>query len=278
MESLYAIKKMNAFIISTIVFLCAIFNSGTAHTINKNKPKTLVLIICSDNLPVYEGLQKVWRSYMHLYPESFECYFIRGNPLLPTKFYIEQDVIWSKTQESLTPGLLNKTLLSLEALLPRLDEFSYVLRTNLSSFFVLPNLLDFLIKAPSQRFYAGIHHGHGFPGHEAGWVCGAGIIMSTDLAKMLVSNSSRFFDLSPENPFNVDDVAIADYFAENKIPIQASRFREIYSLQDWINTKQNIPTDVFHFRIITPPPTRLEVDLSIHKTLLEFFYNKTVLF
>ena len=40
--------------------------------------KVLVLIITSDNLPVYPKLQKVWKSYMHSDPEHIEAYFIRG--------------------------------------------------------------------------------------------------------------------------------------------------------------------------------------------------------
>lgn len=266
------LKSFFVLILTWIAFM------GRCADCAQNNPKTLVLIICSDNLPLYKGLQEIWRSYMHQDPEHFECYFIRSDPELFSEFYVDQDVIWSRSEESVTPGILNKTLLSLEAMLPRLDQFDYVLRTNLSSFFVFPRLLDFLKNAPQERFYCGIHHGYGVQNHEAGWVCGAGILMSTDLAKMLVSHKKRLFNLSPDIWSNIDDVAIADLFAENGVQIVPSLYREILSLEDWKKMSKRIPKDVFHFRIKTPEPDRMKVDLFIHSTLLSYFYSKKIYF
>ncbi len=260
------------------IILCLVFGVFCARPIQAKDPKTLVLIICSDNLPVYVDLQRVWRSYMHLDPEHFECYFIRAVPELSSDFLIKDDVIWSKGQESVIPGLLNKTLVSLEALLPRLDEFDYVLRANLSSFYVFPCLLDFLKRAPRQRFYSGIHHGYKNPEHRAGWVNGSGIIMSTDLAMSLIINKSALLNRSMDSCSNFDDVVIADFFTKNRVGIVSDISREIYSIEDWTNVMKNIPRHVFHFRILTPEPSRQEVDFSIHEILLQFFYNKTVLF
>lgn len=236
--------------------------------------KTLVLIIASDNLPVYAGLKESWKSYMHLDPEHFECYFIRENVKLPTPYAIENDTIWCKTEENLVPGILNKTLLSFKALSPRLSEFDYVLRANLSSFFVFPRLLEFLKTLPRMSCYSGIHHGGGTPLHTAGWVNGSGIIMSIDLVEMLASNSDSLFNLSPNTPMeSVDDVAIGDFFARNGINILSGRYVEIYSASKWHEIKRKIPKDVFHFRIITPPPLRCKTDLRIHSQLLYMFYG-----
>ena len=106
--------------------------------------KILVLIICSDNLPVYPELQKIWRSYMHYDRNHVEAYFIKADPKLDVEYKIDNDVIWSKTDECLIPCITNKTLLSLEAMSSRFSDFDYVLRTNLSSFYVFPRLLNFL--------------------------------------------------------------------------------------------------------------------------------------
>lgn len=234
-------------------------------------PKTLVLIICSDDLPVYFGLQNIWRSYMHLDPERFECYFIRGNPNLKTEFKIENDVIWSKTEENLIPGILNKTILSLAALQPRLHNFDYVLRSNLSSFFVFPRLFEFLKQAPKENFYCGIHHGYGSYILNEGWICGAGIIMSIDLANLLLRKKSSLIDL---NHHHNDDIVIAELFLKHDIKMHSGKYLEIYNWETWERVKDNIPEDVFHFRIKTPPSSRVELDLSIHHTLLDMFYNK----
>lgn len=255
-------------------FVSVVFCIGN---IQAKDPKVLVLITCSDNLPVYKGLQKSWRSYMHSDPEHFESYFLCADKDLPEEVLIEDDIIWCRGQESLRPAILNKTLSSLEVMIPRLEEFDYVLRTNLSSFYVFPRLLNFLTNSPKQRFYCGIHHSA--DNHKAGWICGAGILMSTDLARMLVANKGRLFNLSPEEAVDhADDVAIGDLFAQNGIKCRKGLFKEIYSEQDWMSVWNNFPTDVFHFRIITPPPYRAKVDLSIHQALLKIIYNKNILF
>jgi hypothetical protein len=111
---------------------------------NRDNIKLLVLIIASEDLPVYVELQKIWRAYMHSFPANVDAYFIKGDPNLPTKYQFVDDVIWSQTVENLIPGLINKTVLSLEAMLPKLHQYDYVLRANLSSFFHFPRLLEFL--------------------------------------------------------------------------------------------------------------------------------------
>lgn len=143
--------------------------------------RVLVLIIASDQFPVYVELQKIWQSYIHSDPEHIETYFIRGDPNLPTSYEIKNDIIWSKTDEGWSPasaGIINKTVLSLEAMLPRLHEFDYILRTNLSSFYVFPRLLKFLETLPKKRCYAGSNTGGDSP-----IASGCGFIISPDVAK-----------------------------------------------------------------------------------------------
>ena len=81
----------------------------------KKDIKILVLIIASDEYPVYVELQKIWRSYMHYNPKQVEAYFMKADPDLGTMSIIQDDVIWSKTSETLAPGIINKTILSIEA-------------------------------------------------------------------------------------------------------------------------------------------------------------------
>lgn len=259
------------------IFLCVFLfiRSLTSNQLESREIKTLVLIIASDDSPLYAHFQRTWKSYMHLDPEHFECYFIRGNENLPTKYSIEGDTIWSKTKECMTPGVLNKTLLSFAALSSRIDEFDYILRANLSSFFVFPRLLEFLKTLPRQGCYSGIHHGKGgSAGAEClgKWVNGSGMILSVDLVKMLTKHFDALFNYQGPN----DDVVIGAVFAMNNIPILLSRYLEIYELSTWNAVKNAIPPDVFHFRIRTEPQiTREMVDGYIHSTLLTMFYPES---
>lgn len=239
---------------------------------NKREIKVLVLVICSDNLDVYKYFQKSWRSYMHLDCRHFECYFIRGDKNLPAPFLIENDVIWSKTQEAYIPGILNKTLLSLEGMSSRLGNFDYVLRANLSAFFVFPRLLKFLKELPEREVYCGISHEY-FP-HI--WVNGSGIILSTDLAKMLVAHKGELMNLSSDQWCHIDDVVIGDFFKKQGIGIIPSKFLELYSPENWDLIKNDFPQDVFHFRIrfLSPDNQRLsDLEIESHKVLLNHFYK-----
>lgn len=250
----------------TVLSFLILILIGLNQPLMGNEIKTLVLIIASDHLPVYPGLQKIWKSYMDIDPEHFECYFIRGNEDLPTLYSIENDTIWSKTKERLIPGILNKTLLSLKAMEPRLSEFDYVLRTNLSSFFIFPQLLNFLKTLPRISCYSGPSPYHHFIG-------GSGIIMSTDVSKLLIDNLKTLYN-SPGCYINVpDDVAIGRFLNKNGIKIIEKKWFLISDLSQWIKNGKKIPQDVFQIRVKTKKNLRQVDDLAIHLELLDRFYN-----
>ena len=141
-----------------LIFTCVFLSAQQAHAEKKRNLKILVLIIASDQVPLFEEFQKTWRAYMQEDPEHVEAYFIKGDPTLSQSYEIRGDTIWSRTEEGYVPesaGILNKTILSMKALLPKIRKSDYVLRTNLSSFFVFPRLLKFLEKLPSARCYCG---------------------------------------------------------------------------------------------------------------------------
>lgn len=243
--------------------------------------KVLVLIIASDGVPAYLELQKIWKSYMHRDPEHFEVYFIRGNPDLAAAYEIKGDDLFVKTEESYQPGITNKTILSIEALLPRIKEFDYVLRTNLSSFYVFPRLLDFVAALPRRRCYCGVQQ------HiPEGWlpkfglinfVSGAGIVLSSDLAEMLVKQKQELLQHSVELP---DDVLIGYFFQNNKIFSMPASRTDFPTKELWLQEKGNISQTAFHFRAKNnynkrAPEDAFEEELFINRELLELFYGLT---
>ena len=176
---------------------------------------------------------------------------------------IEGDIVWSKTAETIIPGILNKTILSLEALLPRIQtEFDYVVRTNLSSFYIYPRLLEFLQTCPRERCYGGRTD------NEQTFCSGSGFILSPDLATMLVQHKTYFFNNMHAN----DDVAIGKFFKDRGIrPTPHSRI-DFLSLHDWDIQKDHIPQAIFQCRIKNPDGVRLRDDIFIYKELLAMFY------
>lgn len=227
--------------------------------------KLLVLVLASDNRPIYQELQKLWRSYMHYDPEHVEVYFIKSDPDLNVPYKIENDVIWSKMNESLKPGILNKTLLSLEAMLPRLPEFTYVLRTNLSSFFIFPELLNFLQNAPKKNYYAG-----GSAGPEW-WPSGCGFILSRNLVYLLIHHKGSLWD----NASDYDDVLLGHFFHSQNAPISHFPRLDLIKPEDFEHYKAKTPP-FFHFRIkfhLDDNDKRLQFEPPIYSYFIEKFYQ-----
>lgn len=231
----------------------------------ERKNKILVLIIASDDPPFYTKLQEIWRAYMHLDPTHIEAYFIKSNPNLPVNTQLIEDVIWSKTEENLIPGLLNKTISSLEFMQERLIEFDYVLRTNLSSFYNFPQLLNFVKTLPIENCYYGFlwnHRVHGI------FAQGDGIIISTDLAYALIAAKEELW-----NDSIVDDVRIGMFFSEKNILAKGGKRVVFPTLLDFITKKDKIPSNIFQFRVKNEENKRDTDEITIQMNLLKMFYN-----
>lgn len=230
--------------------------------------KLLVLIISSDQFPVYIEEQRLWRSYMHSDPEHVEAYFLKGDPTLDKRAKIDGDIIWLRTDEGWieggSAGIINKTILGLEKLLPRFDEFDYILRTNLSSFYVFPRLLDFLKTLPPTDCYAGSWIGHMYPKIGAG----SGFIISTDVARKLVASKSLFVN----NKTTQDDVLIGNYIHRIlKLKLIEHQRVNIDTIETWNLIEDALP-DLFHFRLKNPDHLRATDELSIYTELIKRFY------
>lgn len=249
----------------TALLLCC--TSQQVHT-QSNTVKTLMLIIASDQLPIYVELQKIWKTYMHSDPEHFEVYFIKGDAKLPTLYTIDNDIIWSKTDDWWIPqsaGILNKTLLSIEAMRARLHEFDYVIRTNLSSFYVFPRLLAFLKTLPKQRCYCGSRVGN------TDIASGCGFIMSTDVANLLIDNKIELMGQTHTE----DDMIIGTFFAHQGLRLIPHNRVDLLTLNTWKSIKNNVPKNEFHFRIKNADDRlRMTDELYIQQKLVKMFYKK----
>lgn len=221
--------------------------------------KVLILIIASDNEPRYIELQKLWRSYMHSDPEHVECYFIRGDDkLLISNFYrLEGDVLWSKTKESTVPGILMKTLYSFEYFQPRFNEFDFIIRTNLSSFYIFPRLLDYLETLPKKGCYSGP-----LARFDITAASGCGIIFSPDVVELIIEHRSL---LMARRRVNYDDVIIWELLSLYKTHI-------IPSPLALVNNQEALglfllnpppPLEAFHLRVAYP---------DIYAELVKMFY------
>ncbi len=220
---------------------------------------------------------------MNLYPEDITTYFIKGDPNLPTESEIQDNTLFTKTIDNYKPGILKKTILSMEALEGSLDQYSFVLRTNLSSIYNYPKLLEFVKRLPAERCYAARPL---FPSYEVpkeyskipfGW--GAGFILSTDLVKTIIAEKETLYAKIDELP---DDVLIGMLLHEKKVPIIPVPFIALTKREEWHAIKNAMPADVFHFRAKSHYLTRrledpYEDELYIASEIAKEFYPQITL-
>lgn len=269
--------KLNVFLTLLLQFFLFVMPSQfLGETVPKERElKILVLIIASDNynemvVPIYTELQNIWRKYMHLDPEHFEAYFIKGDPNLLEPYRIEKDIIWARTEENVIPGILNKTVLSLEAFFPRINEFDFVLRTNLSSFFIFPKLLDCLQNLPRKKCYFGSNIGE-----DSFIASGSGFIISSDLVDLILRNKTQFIDNSTG-----DDVFFGIFLNDYNIPLIRAKRIDIQTFKEWEVYKRDIDSNVFHYRVKNPVDSlRLNAnvhqeEIKIHEDMINIFYKK----
>ena len=269
-----------------VIFFCLTTSLSSESTLCESLPeeksssekiKVLVLIIACDknssyphaheNDPVYLGLQNVWKQYMNTDPRV-EAYFLKSDPTIEEEYLIEGHTIWWKGEETWTPGILNKTLVALEAMTPRLHEFAYVYRTNLSSFIVFSRLLQFLESLPRNNCYCGTPYTE----YDYTFVQGAGIILSSDLAHKLLNHKHQLF-----NSHIIDDVAIGFFLRDCGCEILLAPPRcDIVSLDQWKRCKGDISDDTFHIRAKNETGRRVPDEIIVQKELLQLFYGLTV--
>ena len=268
-----------------LLYACLIgtFSTLSLFASERKELKVLGLIIASDQEgTVYPELQKLWRTYMHLDRDHFEMYFIKADPNLASEFAIDGDTLWVKAEENLIPGILNKTIASMQFLFDRIEtEFDFVLRTNLSSFYVFSRFLKFLETLPKQQCYCAVPFDIIGPDHKEVRVgSGAGFTLSTDLVRLLVENRQNLV----ANTSNLDDVVIGHFLYDHGVAVlpcprmdfisfddrRCERCFFDASLQQFLIV-DSIPEHVFHFRIKTHD--RLRLDPLIYKNLVKTFYN-----
>ncbi|HLB93968.1 MAG TPA: hypothetical protein VJJ81_01855 [Candidatus Babeliales bacterium] len=267
-----SIYKLSIILGMVLILLSSLLTShyllGAKSGLNKMS-KVLVLIIASDDTPIYIETQKIWRAYMHSDLDHVEAYFIKGNPNLAEKYKIDGDTIWSRTVENLKPGILNKTILSLECMLPRIKagEFSYILRTESTSFYVYSNLLRHLKNCPRKNFYGGSDIGISYIG------AGSGFLLSPDMAELLVKNSSVLINKAGY----LDDVEIGHFFHKHNIGLKRHSRVNIYKLSDFNSAIKinEIIENEFHYRVKNENhDLRMTDDMYVYGKLLEKFYGK----
>lgn len=188
--------------------------------------RLLVLVISGGDDPVYAQHKEIWRSYMHKTP-GVNVYFVEAG--VPR---ITEDTVVVAGTES-WDGILKKTLEALKSL--HSETYPYVLRTNLSSVWNFPRLLETIETRPREGVYDGIHGFH----EESPYISGAGLLMSRDVVSCLLAHEDAALALDL-----IDDIAIGIALRTQGILCGPEIPRV-----DLLNPTTPIPTDGIHCRV-----------------------------
>jgi hypothetical protein len=199
----------------------------------------IILIIASDNKHEYIKMQELWKSYMNSHP-NIKSYFIKMKPDLESKVVLDNDnnIIWIKGKETLIPGVLEKTINSIEYILdnPKFFTFDFIFRTNLSSVLNLKLFYEMVLLDKNNLDYAGVIGYY----NKIQFASGAGFIMSKKSCEKIISEK----DLLDYK--YIDDVAIG-FFFNNKTKIyELKRFDTLENKMNII--KLNDISEYYHFR------------------------------
>jgi hypothetical protein len=219
--------------------------------------KLLVLVISGGLEPVFTQLKEQLRLNTH---PCVKTVFTEYSPNVNEMTLVDDTLILPGTESF--EGITRKTIDAIEYFLSD-TSFTHVIRTNLSSFWIFPRLIDYLETREKTELFTGIL---GDIGINA-FVSGAGMIMSRDVAEVLVGNKGKG---SVYTYALQDDVAISYGLRDLDFKLTPIKSRlDLLTPYTFDITKNCIPIDVFHIRLKQTEDRSLEPKFM--KELIQMF-------
>ena len=154
----------------------------------------IILVIASPS-EYYNKLKKILLLFMNSNPH-FITFFIYGKVNKNNILKSDYDLYFDNIKESLIPGIFKKTIEAMKYVNMRYD-YKYIIRTNLSTFWRLDKLYNFLYKIKNPYFCGGYLDNKGCI-----HITGTGLIFSKNIVMLL----SYFINDKIKNINKPDDV------------------------------------------------------------------------
>ena len=232
--------------------------------------KILNLVLYSDNNKSYIKMYNILRNYNNF--NNIKTYFYKYDNTIDNDIEFVDDIIKIKGEETMIPGILDKTIIALKSVENIIVDYDYVIRTNISSIVNYKLLIEELEKNPIT-YYGGTHVMNlcwldipfGIVDNKhfnTPFASGTNIILSKKGYKLLIDNS-HFLDRTI-----IDDVSIGILFKKlntcfnhipNKfvsVPIILNNLNEYKNLLEkknivYRNHNGNRKIDVLQMNILT---------------------------
>lgn len=152
--------------------------------VQRNMIKIIILIISSANEPVYQEMKRLSHIYYQHSKDvlnlDIQYFYMEFREEQSDEVMEEEHTLYVKgATESVIPGLYEKTMKSLQYVQSKY-EYDFVLRTNLSSFVNVRNVLSYVNTKPRHGFFGGYL--------VSSFISGTCILFSRDIGHRLTSD------------------------------------------------------------------------------------------
>lgn len=222
------------------------------------------------------------KKYINSDPDIYSLFICGDDTLTNGNYRLDatNNTLYTPCKETYSPGILEKTLLSMKYVVDNYN-FDYLLRTNLSTFFVLPKFKQSLETVPKTNLFKGPINT--IPSGEKS-MSGTHMLFSKDVIQKLVEHMDSILK---ECNSKYDDVCITEACTKFNIPYidSASRydFTDIDTNYDSVDKRireSNNDNNIYMYRIKCGNETlNMDTagnDIMILDKLYNYFYNNTV--
>jgi len=238
--------------------------------------KAIMLVLASDNAPIYKELRKVYQAYLHE-NANIKVFMVYGDG---TEFDATQDdLIYPDVAENYYPGMITKTIKAIQHIDENYD-YDFLIRTNISTFWDFDRLLKRLDIQPLENCFTGTIRGCKHKGEASPqYISGTNLVLSRDLVVKMISHKDEL--LSWDLP---EDWAMSKLFIDSGLKPRASLPGAIHFMEQFksvdeqpILSEIEIARKMNHdnFRIKNNHD-RLNIDVAVAKILLREYYGKTI--
>ena len=213
----------------------------------KEKYQLVILVIAST-------CKSIYMDYINIYWKKIIQYIKKKNLSIKVILLFNKnkdsididsdDYLEFNYEENFIPGILKKTVDALEYVNKNYD-YKHVLRTNLSSFFIIKNLLKKSNVLKNKKLYAGVENIYTRMKSRPRFLNGAQIWLSRDTVGLILKKKDKL------NYNIIDDVSLGIFFSRNNIK-RTKTIRYCYFLEDkgkksW--QRMNIINKHYHVRL-----------------------------
>jgi hypothetical protein len=243
-------------------------NELNNKSINEKKHYKAIILVIASYDDIYFNIINTWKKYIHKF-DNVKIYLLHCRNDLEEQLYVddEEGTIFYNCEESLIPGIFLKTIYAME-FCNKNYSYDYLIRTNLSSFYNIPNLITFLDCQKKENYAGGIHG----VSYDIPFICGAGIVISNDVVKKMTKSALE--EKAIETIFYLPDDIILSYLINLHIdPTTYKTIPRIDICERLTKEKMDLLSkEYFHFRNRNDENKRI-LDSHNIEFLCNYFYD-----